>query len=113
MTDLIRPTLYEAYHPMRLLRQPAPDAALQTVDVVGPVCETGDYFALGRALPPVSTSDLLAVGMAGAYSAVMASTYNTRPLSPEILVRGDRWSIIRARQTYADLLGADSLPNWN
>ncbi|MGH2340457.1 diaminopimelate decarboxylase [Segnochrobactraceae bacterium EtOH-i3] len=112
MNDLIRPTLYEAHHEIH----PVDEARLKnprfTVDVVGPVCETGDYLAKGRMLPEVSAGDLLAVMSAGAYGAVQASTYNTRPLVPEVLVTGDRFHVIRPRPTYADLLALDHLPPW-
>jgi diaminopimelate decarboxylase len=81
-------------------------------DVVGPVCETGDYLALERKLPPLEAGDLVAVMTAGAYGAVMASTYNTRLLVPEVLVDGERYSIVRPRGTYADLIGLDRVPDW-
>lgn len=111
MTELIRPTLYEAYHPI-LPVAAAAGAALETVDVVGPVCETGDFLATDRALPPLQPGDLIAVAMAGAYGAVMGSTYNTRPLPPEILVNGETWSIIRERQSLDTLVGLDRIPAW-
>jgi diaminopimelate decarboxylase len=81
-------------------------------DVVGPVCETGDYLALDRALPPFAAGDLLAFMTAGAYGAVMASTYNSRPLVPEVLVKGASWALVRPRQTYDELIGLDRLPDW-
>ena len=81
-------------------------------DVVGPVCESGDYLALGRDLPVQQAGDLLAVLSAGAYGAVQAGTYNTRPLIPEVLVKGHDFSVIRARQSYEELIGLDHLPNW-
>ncbi len=111
MTELIRPTLYEAYHPILPVVQPV-GAALETVDVVGPVCETGDFLATDRALPPLQPGDLIAVAMAGAYGAVMGSTYNTRPLPPEILVSGETWSFIRQRQSLDTLIGLDRIPDW-
>jgi diaminopimelate decarboxylase len=111
MNDLVRPTLYEAYHPMRPVIAPA-DGATETVDVVGPVCETGDFLALSRPLPPLKDGDLLAIDVAGAYGAVMSSTYNTRPLAPELLVRGRTWAVIRPRQTLAALIGLDKIPSW-
>jgi diaminopimelate decarboxylase len=80
--------------------------------VVGPVCETGDYLALGRKMPGVKQGDLLAVMSAGAYGAVMASTYNSRPLIPEVLVDGDRWHVIRPRKSIEELIGLDSVPDW-
>ncbi|MCR5856907.1 diaminopimelate decarboxylase [Mesorhizobium sp. J428] len=112
MNDLIRPTLYDAYHDIRpVVEQPA-EAPRLTVDVVGPVCETGDYLGHDRNLPRLAAGDLIAVGTAGAYGAVQASTYNTRLLVPEVLVDGDRFHIVRPRQTYEDLIGQDSLPDW-
>jgi diaminopimelate decarboxylase len=110
MNDLIRPTLYEAHHDI----QPVNHSNLPsiTADVVGPVCETGDYIALGRRLPGVKQGDLLAVMSAGAYGAVMASTYNSRPLVPEVLVDGDRWHVIRARKSIDELIALDSVPDW-
>ncbi len=112
MNDLIRPTLYEAHHEIRPVVEPAPAAERTTVDVVGPVCETGDYLALGRPLPAVASGDLVAIFSAGAYGAVQASTYNTRPLIPEVLVDGAEWHVIRARPTYDEILALDSLPPW-
>jgi diaminopimelate decarboxylase len=110
MNDLIRPTLYEAHHDI----QPVNHSNLPpiTADVVGPVCETGDYIALGRRLPGVKQGDLLAVMSAGAYGAVMASTYNSRPLVPEVLVDGDKWHVIRPRKSIEELLALDSVPDW-
>jgi diaminopimelate decarboxylase len=111
MTELIRPTLYEAYHPILPVEQPS-TAELEKVDVVGPVCETGDFLATDRPLPPQKPGALLAVTMAGAYGAVMGSTYNTRPLPPEILVSGHIWSVIRERQSLEALIGLDRIPDW-
>jgi diaminopimelate decarboxylase len=112
MNDLIRPTLYEAEHEIKPVREPAPGAARIVADVVGPVCETGDYLALGRELPQVEAGDLLAVMTAGAYGSVQAGTYNTRPLAPEVLVRGADAEIVRPRQRYDELIGLDRLPSW-
>ena len=112
MNDLIRPTLYEAHHDVRPVVKPSPDAPRIVADVVGGVCETGDYLALGRDMAAVSPGDLLAVMTVGAYGAVQASTYNTRPLLPEILVKGDEWAVVRPRQTYDSLIGMDALPPW-
>jgi len=112
MNDLIRPTLYEAYHAIWPVRERQPGGAMITADVVGPVCETGDYLALERDIPAVSTGDLLAVMSAGAYGAVQAGTYNTRPLVPEVLVDGDRFAVIRKRPTYEEMLGLDIVPAW-
>ncbi len=110
MNDLIRPTLYEAHHDI----QPVSHSNLPPIvaDVVGPVCETGDYIALGRRMPGVKQGDLLAVMSAGAYGAVMASTYNSRPLVPEVLVEGDKWHVIRPRRSIEELLALDSVPDW-
>src|SRR3546814_9133451 len=99
MNDLIRPSLYDAWHDIVPLAQPAPDAALHPVDVVGPICESSDTFARQRPLPPVAEGDLLAFSTAGAYSFAMASTYNSRPLAPEVMVRGDRSAIVRDRKS--------------
>jgi diaminopimelate decarboxylase len=112
MNDLIRPTLYDAEHEIKPVREPAPGAARIVADVVGPVCETGDYLALGRELPQVEAGDLLAVMTAGAYGSVQAGTYNTRPLAPEVLVRGADAEIVRPRQRYDELIGLDRLPSW-
>jgi diaminopimelate decarboxylase len=112
MNDLIRPTLYEAHHEIWPIEQ-AKDAMPPVVqDVVGPVCETGDYLALDRNLPPFEAGDLLAVMTAGAYGAVMSSTYNTRLLVPEVLVKGQDYCIVRPRPGYGDLIGMDRLPDW-
>ncbi|MGQ0662237.1 MAG: diaminopimelate decarboxylase [Pseudomonadota bacterium] len=112
MNDLLRPSLYDGYHPIRPVAEPKSGARPVVVDVVGPVCETGDTLALGRALPPLADGDLLAVGFAGAYGAVMSSTYNTRPLAPEVLVNGERYAVVRPRQSAAALIGLDRLPPW-
>ena len=112
MNDLVRPTLYDAWHDIRPVVEPAADAVHGVVDVVGPVCETGDYLALGRDLPALGSGDLIAVGTAGAYGAVQAGTYNTRLLVPEVLVDGDRYHVVRPRGSYEELIGLDSLPDW-
>jgi diaminopimelate decarboxylase len=112
MNDLIRPTLYEAYHDVWPVREPAPDADRITADVVGPVCESGDFLALDRALPPVEPGDLLAVMSAGAYGAVQAGTYNTRALVPEVLVRDADWSVVRPRLDVDELIALDKIPPW-
>ena len=112
MNDLLRPTLYEAHHDILPVSEPAADAKLNRADVVGPVCETGDYLALDRELPKLAEGDLLAAMTAGAYGAVMSGTYNTRPLIPEVLVDGPRWHAIRPRQTLDELIGLDSVPEW-
>jgi diaminopimelate decarboxylase len=112
MNDLVRPTLYEAHHDIVPVRQPAPDSRWIRADVVGPVCETGDYLALDRDLPEPKPGDLLAVMTAGAYGAVQAGTYNTRPLVPEVLVKGDAWALVRPRLEVDALIGLDRLPPW-
>ena len=112
MNDFLRPTLYEAYHEIVPVAEPAPEAAAEPADIVGPVCETGDYFARNRPMPPVRAGDLLAVLTAGAYGAVMASNYNTRPLPGEVMVNGDRHAVVRPRQSIAALLAAESVPDW-
>lgn len=112
MNDLIRPTLYDAFHDIRPVVQPPADTPRMMVDVVGPVCETGDYLGLDRDLARLKAGDLIAVSTAGAYGAVQAGTYNTRLLVPEVLVDGDRFHIVRPRLTYDDLIGLDSVPDW-
>jgi diaminopimelate decarboxylase len=112
MNDLIRPTLYDAYHAVRPISEPVPGAAMITADLVGPVCETGDYLALERDMPPAAPGDLLAVMSAGAYGAVQAGTYNSRLLVPEVLVDGDRFVVVRPRPSYDDLLSLDVIPDW-
>jgi len=111
MNDLIRPTLYEGFHriePVSGRDRPATGPA----DVVGPICESGDYLAKDRNLAAVEAGELLAVRDAGAYGAVMGSTYNSRPLAPEVLVDGDRWAVIRPRQSVEELIGLDRVPDW-
>jgi diaminopimelate decarboxylase len=112
MNDLIRPALYDAWHEIVPVRAPAPGVALQPVDVVGPICETGDSFATQRALPPLVSGDLVALLSAGAYGAVMSSSYNSRPLVPEVLVRGDAFAVIRTRPSYEEILSQDKMPEW-
>ena len=112
MNDLVRPTLYEAYHEIWPVAEPAPNAGLTTSDVVGPVCETGDYLALDRALPELKAGDLIAVMTAGAYGAVLASQYNSRLLVPEVLVAGGHYTVTRPRPSYGDMLAAERLPDW-
>ncbi len=112
MNDLIRPAMYEAWHDIVPVAEPGKDAAIGPVDIVGPVCETGDTFARARPMPPVAAGELVAFRSAGAYGAVMASEYNARPLIPEVLVNGDQFAVIRARPTYAEMLGRDRLPDW-
>ena len=113
MNDLVRPTLYDAYHDVLPLKAPDPHSAkLMRADVVGPVCESGDYLALDREMAEVGPGDLVAVMSAGAYGAVQAGTYNSRLLVPEVMVNGSEFAIIRPRQTFAELIGLDKLPPW-
>lgn len=112
MNDLIRPTLYEAYHDIWPVEQTKRDLAPVNQDVVGPVCETGDYIAQDRRLPPLDAGDLIAVMTAGAYGAVMSSTYNSRLLVPEVLVRGNDYAVVRPRPSYEDLIDLDKIPAW-
>lgn len=112
MNDLVRPSMYGAHHDILAVIEPAPATELQPYDVVGPVCETGDTFAKARALPPLAADELVAFRSAGAYGAVMASEYNSRPLIPEVLVRGDQFAVIRARPSYEEILNRDNIPEW-
>jgi diaminopimelate decarboxylase len=112
MNDLVRPTLYDAHHEILPVREPEPGAYLMRSDVVGPVCESGDYLALDRDLPELAAGDRVAVMSAGAYGAVQAGTYNTRLLVPEVLVKGAEYAIVRPRTTYEELIGLDTLPPW-
>ncbi|MBV8439300.1 MAG: diaminopimelate decarboxylase [Hyphomicrobiales bacterium] len=113
MNDLVRPTLYEAHHDILPVKAPAPRSAnLIRADVVGPVCESGDFLALDRDIPPVAAGDLIAVMSAGAYGAVQAGAYNSRLLIPEVLVKGADFALIRRRPTYEELIALDTLPPW-
>ena len=112
MNDLIRPAMYDAYHDIIPLVEPAPGVEQSTYDVVGPVCESGDTFAKGRMLPPLAEGDLVAFRSAGAYGAVMSSEYNTRPLIPEVLVNGREFAVIRARPTFDEMINRDTIPRW-
>ncbi|MEM6677489.1 MAG: diaminopimelate decarboxylase [Pseudomonadota bacterium] len=112
MNDLIRPAMYDAHHDIVPVIEPARDAPMKPVDVVGPVCESGDTFARQRPLPPLEAGDLVAFRSAGAYGAVMASEYNTRPLAPEVLVDGAAFAIVRARPTLEEMMARDSVPDW-
>jgi diaminopimelate decarboxylase len=112
MNDLMRPAMYDAWHEIKPLMQPAADAEMTPADVVGPACETSDTFARQRPLAPLCDGDLIAIFTAGAYGAVMASTYNARLLAPEILVNGEDWSVVRPRPSYDDMLRAESLASW-
>jgi diaminopimelate decarboxylase len=112
MNDLIRPSLYSAWHEIVPILAPDAGAERRPIDVVGPVCETGDSFAEQRPLPPLGAGDLVAILSAGAYGAVMSSSYNTRLMVPEVLVRGDAFGIIRPRPGFAELLSQDKMPDW-
>lgn len=112
MNDLIRPTLYEAHHDIKPVIMASEPGASVSADIVGPVCETGDYLALDRSMALPKAGDLLAVFSAGAYGAVQAGTYNSRLLLPEVMVDRDRWAAIRPRGTYEALIGLDRVPDW-
>lgn len=112
MNDLIRPAIYDAYHDIKPVRTPASETEKQAYDVVGPICETGDTFARGRVLARLEEGDLVAFMTAGAYGAVMASTYNARALVPETLVRGERFEVVRRRWEVADQIALERLPDW-
>ncbi|KAF0175485.1 MAG: diaminopimelate decarboxylase [Rhodobacteraceae bacterium] len=112
MNDLVRPSMYGAHHDIVPVIEPSPATESHAYDVVGPVCETGDTFAKARPLAPLAEGDLIAFRSAGAYGAVMASEYNTRPLIPEVLVQGDHFAVIRARPSYDDILARDTIPPW-
>jgi diaminopimelate decarboxylase len=109
MNDLMRPALYDAWHAIDAV---APSGQRATLNVVGPVCETGDTFAMAREMDAVGAGDLVVFRSAGAYAATMSSTYNSRPLTPEVLVDGDRWAVIRARVDIERLIAADTIPDW-
>jgi len=112
MNDLVRPAMYDAWHDIVAVREPATDAPLAPFDVVGPVCETGDTFARARMLPPLAAGDLVAFRSAGAYGAAMASEYNARPLIPEVLVAQNRFDVVRRRPTYDEMLARERIPDW-
>src|SRR5262249_24780067 len=112
MNDLIRPTLYDAYHPILPVSEPGSDAASGRYDVVGPICETGDFIAHDRPLPPLAAGDLLAITSAGAHGAVTPSTSTSRLLVPEVMVNGPNHAIVRARPSYHDMIALDRLPDW-
>ena len=112
MNDLVRPAMYEAHHDIVPVQEPEAGVNYEEFDVVGPVCETGDTFARNRALQRLKDGDLVAFRSAGAYGAVMASEYNSRPLIPEVLVKGDRFAVIRARPTLEEMINRDTIPSW-
>jgi diaminopimelate decarboxylase len=111
MNDLIRPSLYEAYHDIRPVVEPA-KAAEAVFDVVGPICESGDFLGRDRKMPEINQGDLLAVMSAGAYGFTMSSNYNSRPRAAEVLVRGNDYYIVRERETYTDLVKGEKMPRW-
>jgi len=112
MNDLIRPALYDAFHDIVPVREPPANAVPSPGDIVGPVCESTDTFARERALPPLAEGELVAFKTAGAYGAAMASTYNSRPLVPEVMVSGGRHAVIRKRPSHAELMALDTVPDW-
>lgn len=112
MNDLIRPAMYEAHHDIIPVLEPKAGVESQPYDIVGPVCESGDTFAKQRDMPPLAAGDLVAFRSAGAYGAVMASEYNSRPLVPEVLVHGDQFAVIRRRPTFDEMINRDSIPEW-
>lgn len=112
MNDLIRPAMYGAHHDIVPVTEPHAATATRAVDIVGPVCESGDTFAKAREMPLLASGDLVAFRSAGAYGAVMASEYNTRPLIPEVLVKGDQYAVIRPRPSFDEVLNRDRLPEW-
>ncbi|MCR8827389.1 diaminopimelate decarboxylase [Pseudosulfitobacter koreensis] len=112
MNDLIRPAMYDAYHDIIPVNEPDAGAEQQPYDVVGPVCESGDTFAKQRMLPHLAADDLVAFRSAGAYGAVMSSEYNSRPLIPEVLVKGDQFAVIRRRPTFDEMINRDTIPEW-
>ncbi len=112
MNDLIRPAMYDAFHDIWPVTEPAPEAKIVPYDVVGPICETSDQFASARPLPETKPGDLLAFMTAGAYGATMSSTYNTRLLVPEVLVKGDRFAVVRPRPTFEELLAQERIADW-
>ncbi|MGR3760461.1 diaminopimelate decarboxylase [Roseobacteraceae bacterium NS-SX3] len=112
MNDLIRPAMYEAHHDIVPVIEPEAGVESQPYDIVGPVCETGDTFAKQREMPPLAAGELIAFRGAGAYGAVMASEYNSRPLIPEVLVQGDQFAVIRARPSFDEMINRDTIPGW-
>lgn len=112
MNDLIRPAMYGSHHDIVPVVEPAPGTETAPIDIVGPVCESGDTFAKQRNMPPLASGDLVAFRSAGAYGAVMASEYNSRPLIPEVMVQGDQFAVIRARPTFDEMINRDTIPEW-
>ncbi len=112
MNDLIRPAMYEAHHDIIPVQEPEAGIEAAPIDIVGPICESGDTFSKQRNMPPLKTGDLVAFRSAGAYGAVMASEYNARPLIPEVLVKDDQFAVVRARPSYEDMISRDTIPEW-
>ncbi|MGB0497950.1 MAG: diaminopimelate decarboxylase, partial [Rubricella sp.] len=112
MNDLIRPAMYDAWHDIVPVEEPEPGKERVAYDIVGPVCESGDTFAKQREMVPVAPGALVAFRSAGAYGAVMASEYNSRPLIPEVLVKGDHFAVVRARPTFDEMISRDTIPEW-
>ena len=112
MNDFLRPALYDAWHPIDPVCEAPVDAKREIVDIVGPVCESGDILGRGRAMSFLAPDDLVAIGVAGAYGAVMASNYNTRPLAAEVMVHGGEIAIVCPRLQLDELIGRDRLPQW-
>lgn len=112
MNDLIRPAMYDAHHDIVPIVEPVAGVEQQSYDIVGPVCESGDTFAKNRMMPPLAAGDLVAFRSAGAYGAVMASEYNTRPLVPEVLAKGDQFAVIRQRPDFDEIINRDTIPPW-
>ncbi len=112
MNDLVRPSMYGSHHDIVPVVEPAPGTEQAPIDIVGPVCESGDTFARQRLMPPLASGDLVAFRSAGAYGAVMASEYNSRPLIPEVMVQGDQFAVIRARPSFDEMINRDSIPAW-
>ncbi|MEL6678406.1 MAG: diaminopimelate decarboxylase, partial [Pseudomonadota bacterium] len=112
MNDLIRPAMYDAWHDIVPVLEPAPGVEQQPYDIVGPVCESGDTFAKQRPLPRLEEGALVAFRSAGAYGAVMSSEYNSRPMIPEVLVRDDQFAVVRPRPSFDEMLNRDTIPEW-
>jgi diaminopimelate decarboxylase len=112
MNDLMRPSLYDSYHPIAPVQEPVPGSEASLIDVVGPICESGDTFARARPLPPVDADALIIFGVAGAYGASMGSTYNARPLAAEVMVRGAEFTVVRSRQSIPDMFANERVPAW-
>ena len=112
MNDLIRPSMYGSHHDIVPVVEAAPGTETAPIDIVGPICESGDTFAKQRAMPPLVSGDLIAFRSAGAYGAVMSSEYNSRPLIPEVMVQGDQFAVIRARPTFEEMINRDTIPEW-